>query len=286
MFGKRSDGRQVHEVEPFQRIIPYIMRTRTDSMNMFEESIPCAGMDGYVSERRAKGDQITYLHVVVAALVRLVALRPQLNRFVVRGRIYTRPKIWVSFVVHQSLRTDDAGTTIKLCFEGTESILEISERINAAILKETAQKTESNSTDKLAGLIMSIPGPLIRFVVNTLIFMDRHNILPKAVIEASPFHTSLFVTNLRSLGINHIFHHVYEFGTTGVFVCMGKPVPNFLTGEYNKKIMPLGIVMDERICTGHEYALFWQTLRRYLKHPELTENGAEERAEMPEAVEA
>ena len=56
--------------------------------------------------------------------------------------------------------------------------------------------------------------------------------------------------------------------------------------EYNKKIMPLGIVMDERICTGHEYALFWQTLRRYLKHPELTENGAEERAEMPEAVEA
>ena len=76
------------------------------------------------------------------------------------------------------------------------------------------------------------------------------------------------------------------FGTTGVFVCMGKPVPNFLTGEYNKKIMPLGIVMDERICTGHEYALFWQTLRLYLKHPELTENGAEERAEMPEAVEA
>ena len=67
---------------------------------------------------------------------------------------------------------------------------------------------------------------------------------------------------------------------------MGKPIPNFFTGEYNKKIMPLGIVMDERICTGHEYALFWQTLRRYLKHPELTENGAEERAEMPEAVEA
>ena len=95
-----------------------------------------------------------------------------------------------------------------------------------------------------------------------------------------------FITNLASINTEAIYHHCYEFGTTGVFVCMGKPVPNFLTGEYNKKIMPLGIVMDERICTGHEYALFWQTLRRYLKHPELTENGAEERAEMPEAVEA
>lgn len=91
MFGKRVDGRQVHEVEPFQRIVPYIMRTRTDSMNMFEESIPCAGMDNYVNMRRAQGEQITYLHVMIAALVRLVALRPQLNRFVMRGRIYTRP---------------------------------------------------------------------------------------------------------------------------------------------------------------------------------------------------
>ena len=87
MFGKRSDGRQVHEVEPFQRIVPYIMRTRTDSMNMFEESIPCAGMDNYINMRRAQGEQITYLHVMIAALVRLVALRPQLNRFVMRGRI-------------------------------------------------------------------------------------------------------------------------------------------------------------------------------------------------------
>ena len=116
--------------------------------------------------------------------------------------------------------------------------------------------------------------------------LDRLGLLPRFVIDLSPFHTSLFITNLASINTEAIYHHCYEFGTTGVFVCMGKPVPNFLTGEYNKKIMPLGIVMDERICTGHEYALFWQTLRRYLKHPELTENGAEERAEMPEAVEA
>lgn len=282
MFGKRSDGRQVHEVEPFQRIIPYIMRTRTDSMNMFEESIPCAGMDGYVSERRAKGDQITYLHVVVAALVRLVALRPQLNRFVVRGRIYTRPKIWVSFVVHQSLRTDDAGTTIKLCFEGTESILEISERINAAILKETAQKTESNSTDKLAGLIMSIPGPLIRFVVNTLIFMDRHNILPKAVIEASPFHTSLFVTNLRSLGINHIFHHVYEFGTTGLFIAIGKEknTPTLSgTQIVMEKRMGFGLVADERFCDGLYFARSLKILKKFLSNPKPLEQQLEHKVE-------
>lgn len=55
---------------------------------------------------------------------------------------------------------------------------------------------------------------------------------------------------------------------------MGKPIANYLTGEYNKKLIPLSVVMDERICTGHEYALFWASLRRYLKHPELLEGDA------------
>ena len=36
-------------------------------------------------------------------------------------------------------------------------------------------------------------------------------------------------------------------------------------------MIPLSVVMDERICTGHEYALFWASVRRYLKHPELLE---------------
>ena len=92
MFGKRCDGRLVHEIEPFQRIVPYIMKTRTDSMNMFEENITCESMDSYIEEKKREGLDLGYLHIMIAALVRLIALRPQLNRFVVRGKIYTRTK--------------------------------------------------------------------------------------------------------------------------------------------------------------------------------------------------
>ena len=101
--------------------------------------------------------------------------------------------------------------------------------------------------------------------------MDRCGLLPRKIIDLSPFHTSLFITNLASINTNSIFHHCYEFGTTGVFVSMGKPIANYMSGEYNKKMIPLSVVMDERICTGHEYALFWASVRRYLKHPELLE---------------
>lgn len=282
MFGKRCDGRLVHEIEPFQRIVPYIMKTRTDSMNMFEENITCESMDSYIEEKKREGLDLGYLHIMIAALVRLIALRPQLNRFVVRGKIYTRTKIWVSFVVHQSLRGDGAGTTIKLAFTGTESILQIAEAINEAILKEMSQKTEENSTDKVARIIMGIPGPLIRIAVNTLMFMDRHNALPRAIMEASPFHTSFFITNLKSLGINHIYHHVYEFGTTGLFIAIGKekrlPVSQ---GSHItvRKCMGFGLVTDERFCDGLYFARSLKMLKKFLRNPELLETPLEQKVE-------
>lgn len=282
MFGKRYDGRRVHNIDPFQRIIPYIMKTRTDSMNMFEDLIPCDSFDAYIREKNAEGIKISYMHILIAAIVRLIALRPQLNRFVMNHKIYTRPKIWVSFVVHQTLRDGSTGTTIKLCFEGTETIFEICDKINQAIQKETTQKTESNATDKLAGLIMSIPSPLISFVVNILMFMDRHNLLPKAVLEASPFHTSFFLTNLKSLGINHVYHHVYEFGTTGLFIAMGKE-KNLLAMKGDEiagqKNMGFSLVCDERFCDGLYFAISLRQLKKFLANPACLEEPLDKKVE-------
>ena len=79
------------------------------------------------------------------------------------------------------------------------------------------------------------------------------------------------ITNLASIKTSYIHHHCYEFGTTSVFVCMGKPVPNYMSGDLTKKMMPLGIVMDERICTGYEYAAFCNDFRKYIRQPELLE---------------
>ena len=134
MFNKRPDGRAIQNLEPMQMIMPYIMKTRTDSMNMYEDSFACEPWDAYIKEKAAEGISLGYMHIIIAAVVRLIALRPQLNRFCMNGKIYARPKIWVSFVVHPTLRDESVGTTIKLCFEGTETILEIAEKISEASL--------------------------------------------------------------------------------------------------------------------------------------------------------
>ena len=274
MFGKRTDGRQVRTLEPIQRIMPYIMKTRTDSMNMFQDTISCQYLDDYIREKAEQGIKLEYIHIVLATMVRLLALRPQLNRFVMGGRIFTRSKIWISFVVHRSLKNTDAGTTIKLCFEGTEDIFEVARKINEAVERELAAEDGSNSTDKTAALVMKIPGPLIQLAVNFLMFLDRHDMLPKAIMEASPFHTSLFFTNLKSLGINHIYHHVYEFGTTGLFLALGKEkMQPAVSGDTTApaKTLGFGLVMDERFCDGLYFARSLRMMKKFLRTPSLLE---------------
>lgn len=283
MFGKRPDGRRLKNLAPIQMIMPYVMKERSDSMNMYEDTFDCAPMDRYIQKKEAEGLKVGYMHILIAAIVRLIALRPQLNRFCMNGRIYARPKIWVSFVVHPTLRNDSEGTTIKMCFEGTETITEIAQMINERVAKETVLRTEENGTDKLLRTLMhKIPGFLIKFVVDTLMWMDKHNIMPKAIIELSPFHTSFFVTNLKSLGISHIFHHTYNFGTTGLFFAMGKEkrIPVVKNGEIvEEKHMSFGLVSDERFCDGLYFANSLRLMRKFMKNPESLEKPLDKKAE-------
>lgn len=282
MFGKRPDGRKVRTADPLQLIMGSLMRERSDSMNMYEDTINCEPWDKYIKEKEEQGLKINYMHIFIAGIVRIIALNPRLNRFVMNGKIYTRDKIWVSFVVHPELSIDCPETTIKICFEGTESLLEIAEKIDAAIKKETTQRTGANGTDKLAGFFTAMPSFIMNGLVGLLMWMDRHNIMPKFVIDLSPFHTSFFITNLKSLGINHIYHHTTNFGTNGLFFAIGKEkqVPVVEKGEIViQKQMGFGLVSDERFCDGLYFALALRSFRKLMKNPAVLENPLDKKVE-------
>ena len=282
MFGKRPDGRRLRTVDPMQLITGTIMKKRYDSMNMYEDTVNCEAWDRYIKEKETQGIKIGYMHIFIAGIVRMLAKWPRLNRFVMNGKIYARDKIWVSFVVHPELHIDSPDTTIKLCFEGTETILEIAEKINEAIRKETVQRTEENGTDKLARFFTAMPSFVMNTVVGTLMWMDRHNMLPKFIIDLSPFHTSFFITNLKSLGINHIYHHACDFGTNGLFFAMGKEkqIPVVDKGEIViQKHMGFGLVSDERFCDGLYFALALREFRKLMRNPAILEKPLEEKVE-------
>lgn len=271
----RADGVRVKNASAIVSAIPYIMPKRYDAQNFITEYADMEILRRYIHEKRRAGVRIPYMALILAAYFKAYQENPKINRFIMNRKIYQRNHFCVSFVILKN-RADGTPdeTTIKLFFEDGDDVFSINRKIEEAIARNQVE-THNNNTDKFANFMFSLSllPALVMGVVNLL---DRCGLLPRKIIDLSPFHTSLFITNLASINTSAIYHHCYEFGTTGVFVCMGKPVANYISGEYRKKLIPLSVVMDERICTGHEYALFWASLRRYLRHPELLENDAGE----------
>lgn len=273
MFGYRSDGRKLKNIPPFFRIIPQVMRTRSDSQVYYDYDMPIKEMDEYINRKAAEGIKISYMNIVYAALVRLVALRPRLNRFVMNGRTFARNEIYISLAIKKSLSDDGQETTIKLPFNGTENIFEIKEKLDSKI-NENKEIIKVNETDALAKALSLIPNFLLKMAVSIIMLLDKHGMLPKFIIKASPFHTSAFLTNVASLGIDAIYHHLYDFGTTGVFLAMGKKKKSYIYDDENfkeEKCISLAFVCDERICDGYYFASSVKMFNRYLKKPELLE---------------
>ena len=271
----RPDGVRVKNTTAIVSAIPYIMPKRYDAQNYITEYADMEILRRYIHEKRREGVRIPYMALILAAYFKAYQENPKINRFIMNRRIYQRNHFCVSFVILKN-RADGTPdeTTVKLFFEDGDDIFSINRKIEEAVAKNQVA-AHNNNTDKFANFMFSLP-VLPALVMGFVNLLDHCGLLPRRIIDLSPFHTSLFITNLASINTSAIYHHCYEFGTTGVFVCMGKPVANYISGEYRKKLIPLSVVMDERICTGHEYALFWASVRRYLKHPELLENGAPE----------
>lgn len=271
----RADGKRLRHTDPMYRVAAHIMDKRVDSMNMITIDIPYEPMQDYINKKRKEGVRISHMSLVIAAYIRTMAEFPQLNRFIVNKKVYTRNEVAVGMVVLKS-GEDSNGTMSKMYFDKANTVFEVNDIINKYV-EDNRNTPENNKTEKLIKILVSIPG-LLNVGVKAFKLLDRYGLLPKAIINASPFHMSVGITNLASIRTNHIFHHCYEFGTTSVFMAMGnlREVPKRKGDEIIFiRSLPIGVVMDERVCSGSYFALAFKTLKRYLANPELLETPPE-----------
>ena len=267
---KRADGVQIHSDEPMYELIPYIMEKRYDAMNMVTLDIPMEPMEAYIKEKRREGRPISHMALLICAYLRTAAEYPELNRFIINRRIYARNEFSVAMVVLKP--GEDQGTMNKMYLEMQDDIFEVQRKIDDYV-STNRQAGEQNSTDELMRKLLRHP-ILLGTLVRLLIWGDKHNLLPKSIIDASPFHASLLVTNLASIRTNHIYHHLYEFGSSSMFMAMGnrrEVVKKTKDGVEFVRCMPVGCVMDERICSGSYFALCFARMREYLNDPRLME---------------
>ncbi len=266
----RKDGKRVKDADPLYSILPYVLKYRYDTMNMIEIDIPTAPMQAYLNAKRKQGYRFSHLGLVLAAYVRTVAEYPLLNRFIVNKRIYQRNEFSIGMVVLKPGSLDE--TMSKMYFKMEDDIFAVHETMDRYI-NENRASGDTNVTDNLARTLLKIPG-LLNVAAGVLKWMDLHNMLPGSLIKASPFHASLVISNLASIRTNHIFHHVYEFGTTSILITLGnmREVP-VRKGEeiVFERCLPMGVVMDERIGSGAYFAAVFHRFKQYLANPTLLE---------------
>lgn len=267
----RADGKRVRKADPMYTVVPYIMDKRNDAMNMITVDVPVQPIQDYINSKRKEGIRLNHMSVILAAYIRTVYEFPLLNNFIVNKKIYKHKDFKVAMVVLKNLVTQEE-TMSKVKFELDDNIFEVNKKMTDYV-EENKKTTTVNNTDKMIKFLVSLPG-LLLVGVGLFKLLDRYGLLPKFIVDLSPFHSSLTLTNLASIRTNHIYHHIYNFGTTSVFIAMGKnrEVARRKNGEIVfEKCMPLGVVMDERICSGIYFAAAFRKLSTYLENPALLE---------------
>jgi hypothetical protein len=208
----------------------------------------------------------------MAAMVRLISQRPHLNRFVVWNKIFARNHINFSIAIKRSLTDAGEETLIKPYFLPEDTLLDVVRKTKEQ--QEANQKVGTkNASDTISRVLGVLPDSLMRIVAWSMLWSDKVGILPRFINEASPWHCSIFLTNIGSIGVESIYHHLYEFGTCSNFVAMGKKSRQHLLNTHGNlvahKNIALKFVLDERICDGFYYASSMRLLSKYLDNPEV-----------------
>ena len=281
-WGDRVDGRRLRTLDPMAQITTYFQWERNICSNLFEESFEITNIDRYIRQKRREGlKDFGITHVLLAAYIRGIAKYPQLNRFVSGQKVYSRGEdIQYCMVVKKEMRTDSPDTSIKVHLSPYDTAKDVYEKLNAAVSSVKSTQELDSSLDGLIMALNLIPGIFLKFTVWFLKLLDYFGMLPRFLLELSPFHGSLFFTSMGSLGIRPIYHHLYDFGNLPVFGAFGmKRRANEITDEgevVQRKYVDVKFVLDERIVDGYNYATFFKYYRRLLAHPEVLDNPPEE----------
>ena len=278
-WGDRRDARLVRDNDPLHFFVPYIYPHRADNEAVVTEQIDLTAMDAFLAEKNAgrTEDKYTLMHAIVAALARTITLRPKMNRFIQGNRLYQRDDLTTGFVVKKQFADNGAEALAFLKWGPETTIDTVHEKVMAEIHECRSDKLD-NST---AGMEMftHLPRWLMRIAMRILFIMDYYGRAPYSLVKADPNYSTVFISNLGSIKLNANYHHLSNWGTTSIFLVIGK---KHLAPIYDEKgnmemheVVDLSITLDERIADGYYYSKSIQILKHLLQHPEMLNERAD-----------
>jgi hypothetical protein len=265
VFGRRPDARLVRDLSPTRRFMPLLSPRRNDNLVWFELDVEVERALAFAAERSAGREReraITLFHVILAALARILHERPRLNRFTAGGRLWQRDGIWITFSAKQRFDEEAPLLTVKRRFDPALPLHVLVDGLLDSLAG--GRRGERTTSDREVAGLLRLPPALARAALWLADRADALGLLPRAMLEADPLCTSVFVANLGSVGLDAGYHHLWEHGNCPIFCVIGRihPVAS------GRRVVTLKFSYDERIEDGLYCARSLERLRELIESPE------------------
>jgi hypothetical protein len=274
MRTRRPDGTVVSDLTLMRRMMPFVMPTRAESTVFHEQIVDLRRTLPFLEAWSAAHPQapLKLFDLVICAVGRALHRRPGLSRFVAGGRLYERREQHISFAVKRERVDHAALRTVKLAVRADEPLPELAARLRACIegaRHDAALRPEEREMRHL----LRAPPIALRWLVRLARWLDAWGLFPAWMMRDDPLFASVFVANLGSLGIDRVFHHLYELGTVGLFCVVGEVKPAVVVGPTRQPevtdTVRLGWTFDERIADAHYCVEGLRLVQEALENPSL-----------------
>lgn len=283
-WGDRKDARRLRNIDSMHAFMPYLLPNRTDNEAVLSDFADVTKLEQYIAEKNATSPEFKYtvFHAVLAALAKTIYLRPKMNYFYQGHRLYERNDIIFSFTAKRKFEdsSEEALAVLKIDKESEESPMDQMYNKVKKFVTKIRKKGETDGATDIIGTLCKLPRPLLKFVVWVLKKLDYYGIMPTAISKEDPYYSTVFITNLGSIKATASYHHLANWGTNSIFVIIGEMKLKQTTDKEGnvsvKKMMPLGITIDERIADGFYFAKSFKIFKHLIENPELLDRPLQE----------
>lgn len=274
--GDRRDGTLLRDVDSMHFIMPIIYPNRCDNEAYISECIDLTGTEAYLAEKNAGNPEFRYtlFHIIVAAALKTIALRPKMNRFIVNFNTYQRNELSASFVVKKLFADDGEEALAFIRAEESDTLDTLHEKLYSQIASGRSQKKDS--TTESMDMFKRMPRWLGKLLVKLVCTLDRHGLVPASFVSNDPYYSSVVLTNLGSLRLHSGYHHLTNWGTNSVFIAVGEKKRRPFFAEDGsmemRESVDIGLTIDERLADGYYYSHTVRLLKTLIENPRLLED--------------
>ena len=274
-IGDRRDGTLLRDIDSMHIIMPMIYPNRCDNEAFISERIDLTNVDAYIAKRNAENPvfKFTLFHLIVAAILKVIVLRPKLNRFIANKNLYQRKELSASFVIKKQFNDASEEGMAFIRANGDSTLDTLREDLYKQITH--VKKGGTDSTMDAMDFLKKLPRFVVKFFIALMRWCDRHGIVPRSLVASDPYYASVILSNLGSIKLRSGYHHLTNWGTTSLFVVVGEMKKRpFYDDEGNAEFrnsVDLGLTIDERLADGYYYSKSVRMLKYILEHPECLE---------------